>query len=470
MSIANGVGRAPIGLYEVAELLSTELDVGHVCISPYINKWSRKKPMFIGSNVLESPDKDASIWKERGFGLIPPSVRGLLFDEIENDPSWNAQEWEFDPTLRRDPYRLLDFDGYYHNANAPFDVPGLVLTEYQSAFNGNTANDDMNLVFDISIPITPNTGCIGMFELPQFGTSVSQGIGYRLCLLGKCLSGNYKGEWFVHEDPNLLASYESLAGTMAFIQMQLTVNDMRVKIDNAGLGTTYGDYMDMEWWLCATSHSQSTNAAWQAKGWNRPVDLRDATTSFLSLPTSRPETCHGTVIYKGRASTTFSVAISFWGINNNDYWQPSMGLRPVSTRIEFGQMLMDYTYGLQIGITVTNISQNTFDFGLQPKNIKAIVSRTFEGSASKTSTTPDVWGTTRTQTDVSLDGYVTPYGIYNNTNLQIKPNQSLSFILDLGYDFMGRMGQVATGQTLDFDVTIEIMNYWRSTATFHGRN
>lgn len=478
MSISGGRVTRPVGLYEVASLLGCEPIINQCCLSPHINKWSRKKPMFIGSGKPDSPWYTDPIWKQYDFGLRPPDIGVVIGSDIvataENNPDWNAQEWIFDPWRYGNGFlRLTDFDGYFHNVGAPFDVPGMILPTYESSFNGSTSSDDNNIVFDIDIPVNPPMGGIGMFELPQFLPDVTGEIGYRLCLLARCISGSDKGEWFVHEDSKLISAYKDQAGLMESIKIQLSVNDMRRKYDNIiDMPPTWGDYMDLEWWLCASVHSSATNEKWQGIGWNQPVDMFDATTQFMSLPTSRPEACHGKVTYSGRATSVVTLEISFWGVNNNNYWMPYMGLLPVNDVIQFGQMLQDYTYGLQVGITIKNTTQDdrVLDKQLFMRYIRARISKTFDNENGTDWIFPNIYLSTSTQTNVSLDGKLTDFGIYSSEYVWIAKNSSISLILDFGTDVMGMMGTTPEGQNISFDVMVQIQNYYNGSQTFQGRN
>lgn len=475
MSILNGRGIAPIDTEEFASFLGEPIDAGSVCTSKKINKWSRKKPMFIGSGKPDSPAYTDDIWRTYNFGLVPPERSRIggagsiasLAQILKDDPEWNSEEWGFNPG-GMDFYRLTDFDGYFHYVGAPFDVPGLLQETYNSG-ESSVANKSI-IVFDIDIPVNGQTGGISMFELPQFSQSLD--LGYHLCLMFKQLTGSNAGEIYVFEDPNTIASYRSQSGIMASIRMQISAEDLKNVNER-----TEDQFPDYEWWLCASTHSPATDAEWHKGGLCQPVDLGDATTWFMSLPTSRPETCHGIIRYEGKHTATEIVKLRFdyWGIENVDYWYPSLGLRPASTTVQFGEMLMDHNYGLQIGVTITNISDVDVNFQFQPKSIRVSLSRTFESQLPKSINSPTIYLSDSKETNTSLDNKTTSLGSGNSVLLNIPKGGSLNLILDLGWDAMSSMGSsTPTGQSFRFEVTTLIQTaygHWSSDAQgFNGRN
>lgn len=120
MSISNGLVTKPIGLFEVTQMLGEKsMDIGTVCTSDNIRKWSRCKP--IKCSGVEPIDEAKR--KANTYGLKIPILSGTFrscIDEIVNQTE--KTKWDYiKPTGGlASPYRLTDFEYYYHHANPPF--------------------------------------------------------------------------------------------------------------------------------------------------------------------------------------------------------------------------------------------------------------------------------------------------------------------------------------------------------------
>ena len=94
-------------------------DVGTLCSSPLINKWSKYKPVIY---PVISTTGITNWWKAVGgnCGLSIPMYLSIdsLVTAITNGVAWDYNR----PTGgSSSPYRLGDFRGYNHNAKIPFD-------------------------------------------------------------------------------------------------------------------------------------------------------------------------------------------------------------------------------------------------------------------------------------------------------------------------------------------------------------
>lgn len=452
MPLEYGMLVRPIGVAEVSSVIGeNSLDVGTLCRSSKINMWSRKKPMYIGPDKPDSPDWDDNIWREFHFGIQPKGGDPLgryTFNQIKANDEWNESGWGFEPWTGSGFYRLTDFDGYNHNAIAPFDVPGLLSTSYK----GTSAD---SVVLDIVIPITANMGCISLADLFNVEGNYHWS-DYHLCMLFYCTKdgGSRKnGTWYVKVDKNTLGSYISQSGTIGQISMPITASELG--------GAEY------KWWLCGllmgTYPTFDTFVAAPSQ-----IIGNDSSTYFVALPSSRPETCRGTLTYDGAAlpKSDYDWRVSFFGVNNNDYWSPSLGLQPMTTTMKFGQMLLDYNYGLQLGLTLTNGSAQ-YSYDVKYRLIKVTISRTFFGNVSKDVVPQSIYTTTSTSTGVSLDGKVSVQGTGLGDSITLGPGEKVNLILDLGQDVMGLTSDVATGQKFTCTVKISIdANFPSSEITF----
>ena len=117
-------------------------DVGVLCSSSLINKWSKYKPV-----IYPSITTTGNWWKavDGNCGLSIPEYSNInnLVTAITNGVTWNYNK----PTGgASSPYRLGDFRGYAHNADIPFEgfyVPSV-------AYN-NSANSVVGAAMLISL-------------------------------------------------------------------------------------------------------------------------------------------------------------------------------------------------------------------------------------------------------------------------------------------------------------------------------
>lgn len=179
MSVNNNIVTAPVGLQEVYSLLGVSpkngvYDVGYLCSNTHgkINMWSRFKPV----SILDTYNVDYSTaWYKGTLGDcgIQPRITTLIQDII----TWyddNVEGWEYMPPfgdkggLVISPFRLLDFDGYKHNAMPPisgFVAPTEVREHYTFTCGVRTTSD----VIDPTEP-----GSLALNEIEIEGKKLSQ--------------------------------------------------------------------------------------------------------------------------------------------------------------------------------------------------------------------------------------------------------------------------------------------------------
>lgn len=152
-----GIITAPIGIADVSAALSeNSSDVGTLCRSTKIKPWARHKPQRSSAHITND-----EVWGGEygnfGFGIVSDglirSITGnnitTLIEHYTTD-GWNG--WRYlAPRLTgilgiTDRYRLLDFDGYNHNASPEYSMAtqlyategnALSITPHQKSF----AND-----------------------------------------------------------------------------------------------------------------------------------------------------------------------------------------------------------------------------------------------------------------------------------------------------------------------------------------
>ena len=152
---------APVGLEEVADTLNEVQDVGTVCSSTNINGFSKRKPIRATKfEVLEEAD-----FKNANYGFRIPT-----FTQPTNVSGQGAL-WTYERPWGKSggiiyPYRLSDFDGYYHDAPDPKPI---LLAQ---SIKPNTPNVDFNI--DLQTPLSVlDAGAVSFSDLVAGGVSLS---------------------------------------------------------------------------------------------------------------------------------------------------------------------------------------------------------------------------------------------------------------------------------------------------------
>lgn len=119
---ANGKG---ITLAEIALCLGGQRDLGMLCTSPEINRWSKNKPFVANADndhirgVQNAEDRYNAAygfyWEEHIDDDNSPVARAALY-AFERGVS--NEDWNYNMPMAI--FRLRDFDGYYHNAKKPY--------------------------------------------------------------------------------------------------------------------------------------------------------------------------------------------------------------------------------------------------------------------------------------------------------------------------------------------------------------
>lgn len=151
MRDSHGRITAPISLLGDIKVVLGESsnDLGTLCRSSQINKWSKHKPVKSSKiGILTADDLKAA-----NYGLKAPtgfSVNAPMSDEFKN------ARWEYDALGPSDIARMTDFLGYYHSAIAP--VPGFGDVEL------NPVNDSVTFQFR-QIGLAPDDSTVALEDL-----------------------------------------------------------------------------------------------------------------------------------------------------------------------------------------------------------------------------------------------------------------------------------------------------------------
>ena len=114
MPTSNGIISAPISIDDVNNTLGHgSTDLGTLCTSNKINKWSRYKPI----SVQQVAELTESQWKNYNYGWVIPSysTRPEVWQAYVNGNGWSYSK----PSSY---FRLTDFIKYNHNSKSPFNV------------------------------------------------------------------------------------------------------------------------------------------------------------------------------------------------------------------------------------------------------------------------------------------------------------------------------------------------------------
>ena len=187
-----GVDEADVGIV----LGNSSRDTGTLCKASNINKWAKRKPVSFPNQLYKLTDEQL---KGINYGLSVPTPNALfnlqtLYDNLsgaDGESNLDAAYSYIKPSgiTLTSPYRLLDFEGYYHGAEAPISVPTSVTDE-----NGHfhvkikkTTNQNPSYQFSFLMNISGSESVIGLMDLS--GTFDA----YYLCL------GVYKDNdgWYV---------------------------------------------------------------------------------------------------------------------------------------------------------------------------------------------------------------------------------------------------------------------------------
>lgn len=122
MANASGLITAPVrDKADVATVLGvSNCGVSYLCSNQHgkIAPWSRRKPIRLSTI---SPNRSGQWWKgdDGNCGISPKSFSN--YRDIYNYCDGSMNGWQYLPPTggSTSPYRLADFDGYYHYASAP---------------------------------------------------------------------------------------------------------------------------------------------------------------------------------------------------------------------------------------------------------------------------------------------------------------------------------------------------------------
>lgn len=187
MSYNSGTILAPVGIYDVQRALGvSECDLGSLCVHENVNPWAKYKPVrFPAIDTTKDPTTAAS-WLNNdntwasiarwwnnptgqssdmhscGFHIPTKDVGQLTAGDFDG--------WEYEKPRggANEPFRLLDFNQYFHNAVVPFfiDIPSQIVIH----------NNDSRGLVKTFLRDHPTINPLGLAFSDIFGSSVKLGV------------------------------------------------------------------------------------------------------------------------------------------------------------------------------------------------------------------------------------------------------------------------------------------------------
>ena len=174
MSVSGGIITASVNLKaDVANTLGVaESSVGYLCSNKHgkINMWSRMKPVHRLNDPF--PDRTLRWWLGtlNDCGIVVKSVTfyGLIPEAMTAD---TLNGWYYMPPYGgyASPYRILDFDGYFHYAIPP--INGWELSA--EVVQGNMLTAALLHSMVAAMPVT-SPGSLNLGEIHAMGTPLSE--------------------------------------------------------------------------------------------------------------------------------------------------------------------------------------------------------------------------------------------------------------------------------------------------------
>lgn len=205
---------APITTTKVGnEIQISSHNIGVLCSSDNINKWSKKKPVC---DFSATPDRSKEWWKaynnKCGLLINQRGTYNQVIDDYKNKDNWKYEK----PTGGDFPFRIADFNGYNHSATPIFTTCSV--TEIA-----------VNKFPDSSITLTA-----------KFGTKDSSGSSLNLSDLTGLANVLYLGIMLCKKGTTTVA--RRCTGTQDIVAMQNSGSYLSAMVECSVYGLATGDY------------------------------------------------------------------------------------------------------------------------------------------------------------------------------------------------------------------------------------
>lgn len=464
MSVSNGYISAPVASFDPyvatgAPAFGGEYPVAlnaWIHLAAYANKWAKCKPMATTAAHLDSQGTLLSEYTKQAafYGMTVPGNGYITAADINSDWEWNKAGWTYAlDTNSLQWTNLLEWEGYDNLATAPCSATIAHSDRFYTA----------EIVADMTLYVAGDSGT--SLRVSDFGVGVATLGNMYPCILVRATNTD---DWAIITGSQTL---NQLKG--GSVRVALSSTDINAVLRAGSVKPT-----QFQWWACACSQRFDTLTK------KTTIQLSDAgCPSFCSLPLDNPTDCLGNAQYTYIDYAAKYMRVTIWGINNCDYWDVTAGMLPfasyTSSPLQFGQMLGDHMYGLQIGFTIENTAapgQFTETYTAGSGSGALYVSTNFAGSSAgwATGMSPSVtvrgelWMVTSPRVD---GGALTLADNGSGQLIEIGPGQSKHFVVSAQNIMCAplEMTSVPTGQSLNVPVTAGIQHRTGS-ASFSASN
>lgn len=448
MSVSNGYISAPVASFDPFTATGAPAFGGEypialnawIHLAGYANKWAKCKPIANIMAYLTQPGELLGEYtKQMAFyGLTVPGNGYITAPDINSDWEWNKAGWQYvlDPTYLQCT-NLLEWEGYDHLATAPCSATIAHSDRFYTA----------EIVADMTLYVAGDSGT--SLRVSDFASLGS----YYPCILVRATNTD---DWAII---TYGATLNQLKGSSARVALSST--DI-----NSVLRAGSNNPTQFQWWACACSQKFETLTK------KTTIQLSDVgCPSFCSLPLDNPADCLGNAQYTFIDYAAKYMRVTIWGINNCDYWDVTAGMLPfasyTSSPLQFGQMLGDHMYGLQIGFTIENTAaagQFTESYTASAGSGSLYVNTNFAGHSAGWAPRMSPSAVVNTElTQVAsprVDGGALSSVAWSGQNIEIAPGQSKHFVVSAQNIMCAPLDitSAPTGQLLGVAVTAGILH------------
>lgn len=251
MAYSSHLITAPIGIYDVQRALGTSAnDVGNLCVRTNINMWARYKPI----KYQKIAQLTSTEWNNARHGVYRSSSLPLF----NTNGRLNHDVWTYDrPTGgSASPYRLTDFNRYYHVAPCPVKL--IFSTDILTILN----TSDQNIIsfaftFEQGISMWRSDDCcLYMRDIFYNSTSLNR---YLTVGIVHYITNNYVG-YFKSSDyklSNYIADSSQQLSNAPVANVLVDLADFKTKMQSTYL--TDGTKWEAVMFLCSSKLDGATS-------------------------------------------------------------------------------------------------------------------------------------------------------------------------------------------------------------------
>ena len=224
MGYSNGIISAPVSINDVqCVLVTTENDLGQLCMHKNVNIWSARKPIY-HTKVTQLTTED---WQgmsrtlqgyKTGGGIKKRAYTWSEYKSGMNNGSPASQVWEHDKPVAdgQCAFRLTDFEGYYQRVDRTFKIYQL-FGNISSIPMPSTDTTGSGPVIEFTFGFTTPTPDGGIMPLYLFGDCADY---YPAVILTCALTGS-RDYQYVKAAEHTLSYYYPTSNTSTIISVRI---------------------------------------------------------------------------------------------------------------------------------------------------------------------------------------------------------------------------------------------------------